>query len=117
MATTKFDKPVGTEIESLNSNSSKEYTGFGQYTCLMFRLGRLRILYVFNGTDLDDGTSTKQLDAIDIPANYVSVGSFTQINANGNFGSRFLNLNTSGVLSVSGAVYRGGWTMIYISAT
>lgn len=110
---------LGAEVAALNSKITKGEQEFiqggGNFTIEILRLGRLRVLNVYNGNGLQTPISI-QLAGKDKPLFYVNVGAWAAVDGNGTFGSRFLNIHhETGVLSTSGDVYRGGWVAVYIA--
>lgn len=98
-------------VNELNSKSASTII-MGNFTGTIQRLGKLRIISLYNSTDVQAATS-KQLEANDYPATNISVGAWLLVDSNNNFGSRYLELSTTGLLSTSGTVVRGGWVMVY----
>lgn len=85
---------------------------FGHFSGNIIRYGKLRILHLYNGAAKQTPQSGWQLDAVDFPSVGVNVGNWVLI-SEGNYGSRYLNIDTSGVITTSGDVLRGGWTAVY----
>ena len=108
-----------TGLTTLNSNlTNYEYeaiAGGGNFSISMQRMGYLRILNLYNGSDAQSPISI-QLKSKDIPRNNVHVGNWLCINSSGAFGSRYADINSStGILTTNGDVFRGGWIVVYIA--
>ena len=104
--------------DDLNSDLTKyEYeaiNGGGPFSINMQRLGYLRILNIYNGSDLQSAISL-QLKAKDMPRDGVRVGNWVNVDGT-NYGSRFVTISkTTAILSTSGDVFRGGWVVVYIA--
>ena len=120
LTSTATDKPGSANmLKTLNdlikNAQSITVQGTGNFGTTIIRLGYIRIVYMYNGVELQAPISV-QLDAKDIPAHYVNVGSWLAI-SDSTYGSRYVAINQSGILSTSGNVYRGGWNFVYVASS
>lgn len=103
------------EIKQSLSQLDVEVENFslGYFLGYVIRMGSLRIISLYNGTDTQTATSA-DLNPKDYPTQDYRAGSWTQVNSSGTWGTRYLQVSASThKISTSDTVYRGGFMLVY----
>ena len=90
----------------------RESLNWGMFQGSITRFGKLRIIQLYNGSDMQYATTWK-LQPKDIPNSPERFGSWTLIDGNGTYGSRYIDIDTEGNASLSEQVFRGGFVCAY----
>ena len=104
---------MASSVVKQSSYASQESIQFGNLSGMITRLGNLRIISVYNGTDEQSVTTWQLAHMYDYPAQYTSVGAWLPIDNNQNYGSRYLIIRPNGSVTLSGSFLRGGFTAVY----